>query len=86
MVVVNRDFAGYTHRVAEKEATGRGTPKYERRTTAATWRYFFVRMLAHLHQWVGLGRDGFGRAGVSFRAGVPTLSCARPPVWNREAD
>jgi hypothetical protein len=43
--LVNRHAGGYTCFVAEKKATGRGTPKLEEQTTAV-WRYFFVCTLS----------------------------------------
>lgn len=85
MCLVNFGGDGYTYIVAEKKATGLGIPINERRTTA-TWRYFFVRIL--LRAFFN-GRALVGTASAvpaCFRAGIPTLSYARPPVSKRVAN
>lgn len=53
-------------------------PRIQRRTTAALAVFFRPHAFARLLLWVGLGGDGFGRAGFLW-SGVPTPSCARPP-------
>lgn len=63
--LVNHQPDGYNRFVAEKEATGRGTPKLRERTTVA-WRYFFVCTLS-------LRAFFNGRALMGTASAVPAL-------------